>query len=181
MKADVDKKILKKNNELLYASSRGNIDKIKSLLKKGINIDCRDSFGITPLMKACNEANAEVVEYLIERGADVNTVDYYGSSPIFYLLKFYIFSNGKVGEKRLNVLKILIKNGADLDHKNNAGYRFIHKVIQINNPDMLKILIEAGCDINFKFDYGTPLRIARKLEKKELAGILEAAGAIDAD
>jgi ankyrin repeat protein len=185
----VQEEMLKKNelnSDLISAIVQiyPDFNEIKNLIKNGADVNYADNYGKTPLMRACWSSTAPViVEYLIEKGALVNAVDYKGATSLFYIINDTLKSGHSIefNKKAEEILKILIKNRADLDHKDNEGYRFIHKVIQINNSEMLKILIDAGCDINCKFNYGTPLCIAKKLGRNELVKLLEEAGAIDAE
>lgn len=48
---------------------------IDILISDGLNIDCKDISGQTPLMFAAKRGNTRIVDYLINCGADVRAVD----------------------------------------------------------------------------------------------------------
>jgi len=61
-----------KNDELLEAIMDGDIERAKSLIDAGADVNARDIDGWTPLMYAALNGHTEIVELLIESGADVN-------------------------------------------------------------------------------------------------------------
>jgi len=68
---------------LFEAISNGDINSIKLLVEKGVDVNCVDDcFGATPLMMACTDGNnVEIVKYLVQNGADVNK-RCYGDTPL---------------------------------------------------------------------------------------------------
>lgn len=71
---------------LMYAVELGNIAMAKKLIEKGSSIECKDSFGNTPLIRACfrfsyNENGIEMIRLLISCGANVNARNKAGISP----------------------------------------------------------------------------------------------------
>ena len=70
----------------MYAVELGNIAMAKKLIEKGSSIECKDSFGNTPLIRACfrfsyNENGIEMIRLLISCGANVNARNKAGISP----------------------------------------------------------------------------------------------------
>ena len=64
------------------AASRGYMDVVRSLMTKGLDINCdRDGEG-TPLCLACRWGCVEVVRTLIEAGADINKPSMNGATPM---------------------------------------------------------------------------------------------------
>ena len=59
------------------------LDVLKFLVKKGADVNCKNSEGISPLMQASLYQNKERMEALIDVGADVNTVDNKNRTPIY--------------------------------------------------------------------------------------------------
>ncbi|MBR6416060.1 MAG: ankyrin repeat domain-containing protein [Bacteroidales bacterium] len=67
---------------LMYAAYRGRLEMAKKLLERGANIECRDSFGNTPLSRAIMlKDGTEMIKLLLSYGADVNAENNYGVSP----------------------------------------------------------------------------------------------------
>lgn len=102
------------NNEgrsgLLLACHKGNLEIIKSLVKKGCDINIQDSNGDTPLHLACRAgAHFEVIKYLIDIGASLeianneNETAYklIGDNDLSYYHQLRIASsNNVISEKR---------------------------------------------------------------------------------
>jgi ankyrin repeat protein len=57
--------------DLHIAATLGDEERVKKLLKKGVNPNARDEYGWTPLHKAAYWGHFDVVRLLIERGADL--------------------------------------------------------------------------------------------------------------
>ncbi len=72
-------------------------------LQRGADINERNEFGQTALLRACKEENLEKVELLLERGASSDIKDHRENSP----LNIAIFA------KNPQLIKMLIKYGAD--------------------------------------------------------------------
>lgn len=51
---------------------------VESLLKNGIDVNVRNSDGMTPLMAAANVGNIEIIRMLLARGADMTVVNSLG-------------------------------------------------------------------------------------------------------
>ena len=69
----------------LHATAEeGNIDNLKSLLERGMDINARDASFQTPLHKAAAKGNVDVVRLLIERGTGMDSHDRWGWSPLHW-------------------------------------------------------------------------------------------------
>lgn len=58
-------------------------DIVELLIRNGIQVDCQNKYGNTPLFLACTAfaVNREVIEVLIKEGADMDLKNNYGISP----------------------------------------------------------------------------------------------------
>ena len=52
-------------DKLIYASSEGDLEQVYKLLLSGVDINCRDKHGRTPLWVACYRNQIQVVKYLL--------------------------------------------------------------------------------------------------------------------
>jgi len=81
------------------------------------------------------------------------------------------------------VVRMLTKAGAPLDHVNNLGWTALIESIVLGDggprhTDTLKALVEAGANLNLADRNGlTPLTLARRRGFAEMASLLERAGA----
>ena len=105
-------------DELHLAANKGNIEKVKEILKTGPDVDARDSFGGTALHAAMFQDNMEIVGLLIAHGFDVNAV-----GPA----NGYIPLHDAVWADNLEAVKLLVANGADLSIKGKDGLTPVEK------------------------------------------------------
>lgn len=69
---------------LFYAAEYGRVEMARKLLQKGADIEFRDSYGNTPLWRACMNYlrnGEEMILLLLSYGADVNAENIRGISP----------------------------------------------------------------------------------------------------
>lgn len=83
----------------------GNYKAVKSLIKKGINVN-RQSVKLTPLMYAARHNRVEIVKLLIENGAKLKTKTYNG----YTALKWAKQSNAK---ESYNILQNALKKNTN--------------------------------------------------------------------
>eukprot|EP00993_Chasmostoma_nieuportense_P005437 NODE_6062_length_577_cov_20.406667_g5897_i0.p1 GENE.NODE_6062_length_577_cov_20.406667_g5897_i0~~NODE_6062_length_577_cov_20.406667_g5897_i0.p1 ORF type:complete len:137 (+),score=39.12 NODE_6062_length_577_cov_20.406667_g5897_i0:91-501(+) len=58
---------------------------VASLLKRGVNVNCLDGSGCTPLHYACSNGKLEVARVLLNQpGILVNQKDHYGRTPLHF-------------------------------------------------------------------------------------------------
>ena len=76
--------LTKDEENFLYASEIGDINKVKELLALGVNINIQNEEGETALMWALQYANVQLVRELIKSGANVNIKDKYGNTALDY-------------------------------------------------------------------------------------------------
>ncbi len=65
------------NKEKLYpelwgAASAGDLEEVKQLVGKGLDVNKKDLSGGTPIFHAATGGHTDVVKYLISKGADIN-------------------------------------------------------------------------------------------------------------
>ncbi|RMC11551.1 hypothetical protein DUI87_11671 [Hirundo rustica rustica] len=93
---------------LHWACRGGNLDVLKFLLDKGININARDKLLSTPLHVAVRTGRHECGEHLIACEADLNARDREGDTPMHDAVRL----------NRYKIIRLLILHGADLTLKN---------------------------------------------------------------
>ena len=84
---------------------------VKLLLKAGANVNIAKNNGYTPLHTAVDKVQKEMVELLLAAGADVNRIDKIGNTPLH-------IAASKSGYELVEITKILIQKGADVNLKN---------------------------------------------------------------
>ena len=111
-----DRTSLDVNGKLLNAVMADDYSEVKNLLEKGANPNFVTSNLIdgtaTPFHSAVRRNKVNIVRCMLEFGADVNLVDEDGNSPLFSAV--YKTTDPEIRN-------LLLENGANVDHTNNAG------------------------------------------------------------
>jgi len=192
-----------KYTAILAAAARGDAKRIEALVIKGGKVDVRDAYGRTPLHVAAYGGHHEVMRVLVRAGADPNTLenDRYDIVTIAAVandistLKVSLAIGGSAKNitsrydgtaliaaahlGHAEVVKILIRAGAPLDHVNNLGWTAVIESIVLGDggprhTDTLRALVEAGANINLPDRQGqTPLSLARLRGYHAMVSILE--------
>lgn len=83
-----------------------------------------------------------------------------------------------INEDDLDILKVLITAGADLNIQNEEGWTPLHIAALHNNTEIVSMLVTAGAHLNVQNESGlTPLIVAASNNNKEVVQILIFAGA----
>jgi len=104
----INKRNKRGETQLHLAAIKGDIDGVKSLIKKGADVSVTDYAGWTPLHEACNRGHYKIVKVLLKAGADVHAKGLEDDTPLHDAA-----SNGHI-----KIVKILLKYGADPHRKN---------------------------------------------------------------
>ncbi|XP_054720728.1 ankyrin repeat domain-containing protein 12-like [Uloborus diversus] len=93
---------------LHVATIKGDLRKVRQLLRQGVLVDTRDFAGWTPLHEACNHGWLEIAKVLIQFGADVNACGLEKETPL----------HDAAINKHEKIVSLLLKNGANPLQKN---------------------------------------------------------------
>ena len=111
---------------------------IDVLLKAGVDLHARNSFGHTPLHAVCRGAgNLALLKRLLDAGVDIDATDHAGETAL---------SNATFG-KHDDCALFLIRQGANLDLANGfngTGDAPIHMSLISNVPAVLRVLLQCG-------------------------------------
>ena len=122
---------------LMFALQNKNLPIIKMLKEKDVDIHAKDSYGNTALMNAItlNSVNMKEVKFLIANTDQINMFNNLGMSPLFKA----------IGLDHIDLVKYLLKNGADIHLKNYRGVTVLDVAKKTkNNPEMIKLLNDFG-------------------------------------
>ena len=145
----VDSNDNKKEKDFLKACLENNYTKVRQLLATGIDVNATNEKGQTALHMVNDE---EMMEILLEADADINKRDNEGNTPLLSHLNEQFLNSLIPGYNLLadkadhkNVLKLLIKSGADVRIENYKGVQPLHMA-----PDfeLTELLLENGADVD---------------------------------
>ena len=147
------------------------IDKVD---KKLIN----DSLeGKTPLIIAVGNSYIDTAKILIENGADVNAIDFEGWRALSYavnngdieIAKLLLENKAKIKdelliaikspivESRINMMKLLIDNKANINYTDENGFTPLNIAIESGDMELTKFLITNGANVNSLMQDGVSL------------------------
>jgi hypothetical protein len=97
----------------------------------------------TPLHVAARFESCKATAALLRHGAHVNK-----GSSINQLTALYAIPIVGKNKDKIEVIKILMENGADLNAKTIAHYTPLHKAVTYETIDEVRFLVDRGADVN---------------------------------
>jgi len=183
---------------LMKAAEEGEADIIKLLIASGANVNAYNDYGDTALIYAVRANKIESVKVLLDAGANPNLSNKGGVSAVtiaanngYKEISQLFVKSGKVEDTLLTAslrgdvkaVKEFIKKGANVNEKDNNGFTILMLTARQNNPEIIKLLLDAGADMNavsgeatFDGKY-TALALAAGNNQVENIKLLLAAGA----
>ena len=160
--------------KLLIAAFNNDIFRINQALSEGADVNTNTIVGYTPLMIAAMFGTPETIKFLLDNGADIDaTVSYSGEKA----LNLSVRANEDTLKANRENIRVLIKNGADINFCDNNGYTPLILAI-LKHLDDLDVLLSLGADVNMKTKYGaSPLSLAIKNNDTRALRALLKAGA----
>jgi ankyrin repeat protein len=144
---------------LCQAVARGDMTQAEGILRQGANINGRDEKGRTPLIAAIQSVQFSSVQALLGLGADITVRDSKKNKPPL----FHAVDTGN-----MNLMKLLLGNGADPNEKNVYGqFFFVDAIITaakdttdtIDAVAIAQLFLGHGADANTTDVSGRPLII----------------------
>lgn len=137
------------NDRLRVAARKGDLDGVRGLLRKGVDVDARLTVNNTAAIHwAAEKGGLDMVAFLVERGADVNITDDRGMTPLHFA-------------GRRDVAEYLVRQGADIDATTNIGLTPLHMAAVGDHGEVAAYLVSLGMDIEARSNEGmTPLHLA---------------------
>lgn len=102
---------------------------LKTLLKRGYDIEVKDTFGRTPLHYAAYYGNKRMCRLLIENKAMINALDNGNHTPLHYA----------TGQEYFGLSKLLLEKGAFLDLPCNSGNTSAENIHSFSLPKWQKL------------------------------------------
>jgi ankyrin repeat protein len=130
------------------AAEKGNLDKVKSLLDAGVNIDIEPSYhqGWTALMAASTFGQTAVVKYLLSRGANAKVRLEDGETALIQA--------AQSREDNTEIVKDLILAGANVNAQTKKGLTALMRQAWVGQAGAVKALLDADADAKLKNENG---------------------------
>lgn len=165
-----------KEKKLLAAIHKGELEKCKKLIGRGVDVNAKDKEGNAALLKALEEKELDIAYLLIDHGANVEakfmTGPYKGYTALrwadlknitglvrklkqagaFDRQDFIIAVINAAGDGKVDEVKALLKKGTDINAK-EAIINALMAAAENGQIEMVKFLLEHGADINAKNEF----------------------------
>ena len=133
------------NTPLLYATFKGNYEKVDCLIKNGAKVEMRNFMGLSVMHMAAEGDKPNMLIYFKEKyGFSVNDRDFPGNTPLHWACHM-------AAENSINFLLSWINDINILDRK---GQTPLHLGIYYLRPKLIKKLLRKGADVNLKDNSG---------------------------
>ncbi|XP_065565753.1 uncharacterized protein LOC136030611 [Artemia franciscana] len=197
-KYDQNIDIINNQGKMFAALKEGNLEDLKSCLRKGSDINGRDINSTTSLHFAAQGPSVEVLKFIADQDVDVNTKDVNGQSALHVaaaygrenIIEFLIRKIGayfddpdNIGQTALHAAadngykdatEVLLKNNANSNIIDHLGYSPLHYSVLNNHVDVVKIFLEKELNVDSNETMGgfTSLHISAERGHLELVNFL---------
>lgn len=133
---------MKKENEqqiLFYTAAFGNVETIKLLEEKGLDLKTTDKLKNTPLIIASQYGNLEIVKYLLGREVDIEAQNKDNKTALYVAVE----------NNKYNIVEYLMKKGAKSVYKHgNLSKNILTNASGNGYIEMMKLMITNGYPLN---------------------------------
>jgi len=158
-----------------FAIRDGDIEKVRTLIANGVDVNARDNYGNTPMtrlidilfMEPQNE-HVEILKLLVANGANVREKGDFDATALHWA----------ASEAHKDLAELLIAKGTEINARDMEDQTPLHMASFEGNLDIAKLLIAKGADINSQDNFRrTPLHRAAFFGHKDIVKLLVAKGA----
>jgi len=150
-------------DELMIAVVTNDIEKTKSLLDAGAEVDTVNGSGEPILLMAFDLKRDEMIELLIERGADLNLTDASGFTPLYHAAV----------AGRWDYVRLMLEKGADASSAVDSGWTPLMVAAQDGSLEGIRLLCSEKVNLNAQNDEGwTALLLAASQSRSEAVLLL---------
>lgn len=149
--------------ELLEAAARGDAECVRACIRSGVDLECLDEDGQTPLMLAAG-SSAECVELLLGAGADAETGDKDSTTALMLACD---------ANQAACVRLLLDAAPQTVNDRDAFGWTALMCAANQGNIETTRLLLDAGADTDYTESYvRTAAEMAEERGSRELADML---------
>jgi ankyrin repeat protein len=158
---------------LIEATQRNDVDAARRLIAAGANVNAQSEHRDSAFLLAGAEGRLEILKLTLAAGADLRSTNRYGGTALIPACH-----HGHV-----ETVRELLKTAIDVNHVNNLGWTALLEVTILGDGsapyvEITRLLLAHRADVHIADRQGaTPLAHARQRGHREVAALLEAAGA----
>ena len=154
----------------IAAIQTNNIDAVKALLKKGVDVNEPAYTTKTPLHYASHSRNKDILKLMLIEGADLEAKTEQGFTPLSYA----------IGLNHPDNCRILLEAGADVDAIDNWKRTGLNVTAGQGLPEVTAILLEFGATANTLDQWNwSALDVAEAYEFTEVAELIIETGGVN--
>jgi len=156
--------------DIFEASVLGDLEQLRNLIDRdALLVNSYSPDGFTSVALAAYLGQKDVTEYLLGKGANVNAIakNATGFTPL----------TGAIANNHTEISKLLVKKGADVNHRYEGGVSPLMEASQNGNLELVRFLLENGADPNAKTGDGkTSMSFAKEKNHVEVVEALKRHG-----
>ena len=158
---------------MMYATTFGHIEVVKTLLAAGADPNARSLAGRTALHEAASTGRPDFARLLLSCGAEVDARNQNGVTPLISVATQQFGEGGHAG-----VARVLLSSGADVNALTNGGRSAMHAAASDGWMEGVQLLLAEGASPDVRDDRGrSPLSCAAYSGQEDVAQILLTRGA----
>lgn len=144
------------NNSLHRAAQSGNLERVKLLVKSGIDPNSRNNNGDTALRFAAENGHLEVIQYLVEQeGVDINARNNSGTSPLIVaslnnnpkIVNYLTHFGANVNATATAFVRRIREGEGEVDTM-VEGWTPLMAAAQMGDNKTIQALLDANADLN---------------------------------
>jgi hypothetical protein len=132
-----------RRRELLRAVKAGDVATVEKLLRAGVSPDATDINGIPAILFAAANGDAATIKVLLAAGADVRNKERPGHKALLIYVR-----RARLKAIEIELVRSFVKAGADVNAADRYGATVLGSAMPSNNPELIKLLEEAGARSN---------------------------------
>ena len=134
------------NLPLRIAAAKGNYTVVHHLLKHHINPNNNNNPQRTaPLFSAITTGQTDIIRLLLRKNANLELFNAKNHTPLLHAL----FGDSElVEERRIEIIELILKENAQLQHS-NGSYSALIQAVMNGHQRFVKLLVQRGADLRF--------------------------------